>query len=136
MRVAVVREASEGVELVGEFEAGLMNPGIPDSRRIAGSAGGGAVETGKPLPLDLVAHFHGEGGGRKRIFGTDTNAKFFGRCRMGKKAKESSTQKSDAAEEKEVFHAQSLIRFHFYPGCRGRPLSKSNTVVTIQILPP
>lgn len=67
MDAAVVGKSPRRVEFVSELGAAVEHARVPDSRRIAGGPGGGTVEAGIPVPLDLVADFDRDRSGRKEI---------------------------------------------------------------------
>ena len=104
MIAAVVGETPHAVKFVGKLVARLMDAGIPLPGWIPRCAGGGTVETGKPLPFDLVAHFDGECGRRKIIARrADLNAKFLGRR---------GTSKKEGNDPDQPEGGIAMVRFH------------------------
>ncbi len=67
MNAAVIGECAHRVKFEFELRAAVEHAGVPHPRRIARGPGSGAVKTGIPDPIDLVAWFDRDVGRRKII---------------------------------------------------------------------
>ena len=67
MDTAVIKECANGVKLKFILRAAVENTRVPHSRRVARRAGGRAVKTRIPDPLDCVAGLNRNAAGRKLI---------------------------------------------------------------------
>src|ERR1044072_5439444 len=86
MDAAVVGKSPGRVEFVSELRAAVEYAGIPEPRGVTGSAGGGAMKAGIPIPLNLVADLDRNRRRRKVIAArANTHVKSFGAGRMSDK---------------------------------------------------
>ena len=109
MDAAVIREGTHRIKFKFELRAAVEDAGIPHPRRIARRPGSGAMKTGIPDPLDRVARFDGDKGGRKIVAaGPDVNVEALG-LRTSTAKEKSCGNQAESDITREHFHSYLLF---------------------------